>query len=313
MITKMNYLSGALLFVLASCSSKGTASQQSHATQADTITTITLPAIPTMLTTPEQRAHFLVAHYWDNVNLADTNYIHHPEITEQAWVDYLDILPHVPLATAQAGITQLIERATVEKKLLIYLTDMAEKYLYDPNSPMRNEEFFIPVLQVMVATPTLSDTEKIRPQARLTLAYKNRVGTRALNFGYTLASGAQGTLHRLAAPYTLLFINNPGCHACGEAIQAINQAPTIQALLQAGKLKILALYPDEELDEWKRHRQEFPQEWINGYDKKLTIRDTNLYDLRAIPSLYLLGGDKTVLLKDATAEAVEGYLQIHGR
>jgi hypothetical protein len=33
-----------------------------------------------------------------------------------------------------------------------------------------------------------------------------------------------------------------------------------------------------------------------------------LYDLKAIPTLYLLDGSKTVLLRDATLEEIEKYL-----
>ena len=39
------------------------------------------------------------------------------------------------------------------------------------------------------------------------------------------------------------------------------------------------------------------------------IDQKSLYDLKAIPTLYLLDKDKTVLLKDATAEEIEEYLQ----
>lgn len=74
---------------------------------------------------------------------------------------------------------------------------------------------------------------------------------------------------------------------------------------------LIEIYPDEELDEWKKHLSEFPNEWINGYDKKFTIKEEQVYDLKAIPTLYLLDKDKTVLLKDATAPAIEAYLMQH--
>lgn len=263
-----------------------------------------------MMTAPEQRADFLVKHYWDNVNLADTNYIHHPEVTEQAWADYCDILNHVPLETAQEAMRKTIERTNVDKKVFTYITDLADKYLYDPNSPMRNEEFYIPVLDAMLDSPLLEEIEKVRPKARRELAQKNRIGTKALNFNYTLASGAQGSLYQLQAEYILLFINNPGCHACTETIDALRNAPIINQLLEQKRLTVLSIYPDEELDEWRKHLNEFPQEWINGYDKKFAIKEQQLYDLKAIPTLYLLNKEKTVLLKDATTQAVEEYLLI---
>ena len=277
MKTNIHILPAICILCFCACKSGNASSLNKNDVIQDTIKTFTLPAIPPMMTAPEQRADFLVKHYWDNVNFADTNYIHHPEVTEQAWV-------------------------------FTYITDLADKYLYDPNSPMRNEEFYIPVLDAMLASPLLEEIEKVRPKARRELAQKNRIGTKALNFSYTLASGAQGSLYQQQADYILLFINNPGCHACTETIDALKNAPIINRLLGQKKLTVLSIYPDEELDEWRKHLNEFPKEWINGYDKKFAIKEQQLYDLKAIPTLYLLNKEKTVLLKDATAQAIEEYL-----
>lgn len=311
MKTNINILSFLFLFFLCACKSGNASSSSKNDVVQDTITAFTLPTIPVMMTAPEQRADFLIRHYWDNVNFADTNYVHHPDITEQAWADYCNLLNHVPLATAQEAVRKTIEQTNVDKKVFTYITDLADKYLYDPNSPMRNEEFYIPVLEAMIASPILEDIEKVRPKARLELAQKNRPGTKALDFTYTLASGAQGSLYQIKAEYTLLFINNPGCHACAEMIDALKNTPIINQLLGEKKLVVLSIYPDEELDEWRKHQNEFSKEWINGYDKKFTIKEKQLYDLKAIPTLYLLNKDKTVLLKDATAQAIEEYLILH--
>lgn len=308
MKTNIYILPAICILCLCACKSGNASSLNKNDVIQDTIKTFTLPAIPPMMTAPEQRADFLVKHYWDSVNFADTNYIHHPEVTEQAWADYCDILNHVPLETAQEAMRKTIEQTNVDKKVFTYITDLADKYLYDPNSPMRNEEFYIPVLDAMLASPLLEEIEKVRPKARRELAQKNRIGTKALNFNYTLASGAQGSLYQQQADYILLFINNPGCHACTETIDALKNAPIINRLLGQKKLTVLSIYPDEELDEWRKHLNEFPKEWINGYDKKFAIKEQQLYDLKAIPTLYLLNKEKTVLLKDATAQAIEEYL-----
>lgn len=298
------------LFALGACKS-GNASSQSNSASQDTIHSFTLPTIPPMLTSPDQRADYLVKHYWDNVNFADTNYIHHPEITEQAWADYCDILNHVPLATAHEAIRKMIDKSAATKTTFVYVTELADKYLYDPNSPMRNEEFYIPVLEAMIASPVLDEVEKIRPQARLKLAHKNRIGTKALDFTYTLASGAQGSLYQINAEYTLIFFNNPGCHTCMETIEQLKSSAIINKLLSEKKLVLISVYPDKELDEWKNHLKDFPSTWTNGYDKNLTIEQEQLYDLKAIPTLYLIDKNKKVLLKDATTQAVEEYLAIH--
>lgn len=307
----MKYKFSSLLFSLCMCTACGNSKVQPAApsgTPADTITAFVLPAIPVMLNTPELRADYLVQHYWENVNFADTNYVHHPEVTEQAWVDYIDLLKLVPAASADAALKDVFARAEKEKKCYLYMAELADKYLYDPNSPMRNEEMYISVLDAMLTSPLLDETEKIRPQARRELAQKNRIGTQAMNFTYTLASGKEGTLHRLHSPYTLLFINNPGCHACAETIELLKQASAINRTLNEKRLQILSIYPDIDLEEWNRHLTDFPRQWINGYDKKQVMETKNLYDLKAIPTLYLLDKDKTVLLKDATVAEIEEYL-----
>ena len=310
MITIAKHLLLAITICLCSCQT-GTASAHTNRAKQDTIKQFTLPSISVMLTHPEQRADFLVKHYWDHVNFADTNYIHHPEVTEQAWADYCDILNHVPLATAQGAIKRLIKQTEINKKVYEYMTSLADKYLYDPNSPMRNEEFYIPVLESMTASSILNKTEKIAPQVRLQLANRNRKGGKALNFTYTKASGEQSTLHDIRAEYTLLFINNPGCQACVETINFIEHAAIINRRIDEKRVTVLSLYPDEELNEWKKHLNDFPTQWINGYDKEQILNMENRYDLRAIPTLYLLDKDKVVLLKDAPVEAIEEYLEIH--
>ena len=269
-----------------------------------------LPDVPAMLTTPEQRSEFLANHFWDRYAFDDSlSRSQRPQITEQAWVDYLDLLNRVPLTVAQSALKKLMLKvATHGKGVFTHFTNLADKYLYDPNAPTHNEEFYIPVLEAMCETSVFTETDKIRPQGRLELARKNRPGSKAIDFSYYTAEGMRGSLYGVKAEYTLLFINNPGCHACDEYIAAIKSSGVINTLLVDGRLKILSVYPDEELDEWKRHLSDFPSEWINGYDKNATIKTRGTYDLKAIPTLYLLNKDKVVLLKDAPLGLIESFL-----
>ena len=305
------YLNIFFLFLIlcTACGNRKASDNQTKDIKSDSTKIFALPVIPAMLSTPELRADYLVRHYWENVDFADTTYLDHREVMEQAWVDYIDIMKLVPEETAISAIKQMYKDAEKKKKVFFFFTDLAEKYLYDPNSPMRNEELYIPVLDAMLESTVLDDTEKILPKGRRELAEQNRLGRQAEDFTYTLVSGKSGTLYGVKADYTLLFINNPGCHACEEGIKELKQAPAINKEFEAGNLKILSVYPDEDKEEWERHLSDFPKEWINGYDKKLMIKEKNLYDLKAIPTLYLLDKNKKVLLKDAVVGQIEQYLQ----
>ncbi|MDD2438353.1 MAG: DUF5106 domain-containing protein, partial [Massilibacteroides sp.] len=227
---------------------------------------------------------------------------------EQAFVNYIDILPHTNPEIAIHSIRKTMENAAAEKKMLNYFFSLYEKYLYDANSPMRNEEFFIPVLEAMAASPALNDTEKIRPQNLLSLAQKNRVGKLANDFSFTLKNGQKKKLYDIHAEYTLLYFYNPGCHACEENSSKIKASVRMGALLKSGKLKIVAVYPDEDLSEWEKHLEDIPSSWINGYDQDVYLKNEEVYDLKAIPTLYLLDKNKQVIFKDTYFEQIEAFL-----
>lgn len=171
MISNVKYLSFILLLVLTACKSGPAASQEQNGKQ-DTVKVFNLPDIPVVLNTVSQRADYMVKHYWDRFDFTDTTYVSQIDVAEQAWVDYCDLLEHVPLSDAQTAIKETIGRAGKNKKMLDFFAELADKYLYDPNSPMRNEELYIPVLEALTASPMLNETEKIRPQARLELAQR---------------------------------------------------------------------------------------------------------------------------------------------
>ena len=268
----------------------------------------TLPTIPSIYTHPVERADYLAGHYWDNFDFSDTSLILLPEIGEQAFVNYIDIFPHVTEGALRSSVNKTLDRAQVSPQMFTHFTGLFEKYLYDPNSPARNEAYYRLVLEYLIGSPQVDSLNKIRPQFLLIQVNKNRPGIIATDFVYTLANGKQESMRRIKSEYLILFFHNPGCSACAEYQQWLERSPVFQQMEGTGKLKILAMYVDADIDAWRAHRSDFPTSWINGYDASTTIRNNNLYDLRAIPSLYLLDREKKVLLKDATPNQVEERL-----
>ena len=99
-----------LLLLLSACGGK---KQDTAATADEKKTpTFTLPEVPVMLQSPEDRMNFVVQHYWDNFDFKDTAYIHLPDVTEQAIVDYLDLLARVPIALSDTCLMQTMQAAS---------------------------------------------------------------------------------------------------------------------------------------------------------------------------------------------------------
>lgn len=286
---------------LAACG--GRAPRRPAATTAET-PAVFLPAIAPAALAPEERVEWLRWHYWDNFDFADTAFLARADTLQlfEAYARYVQLLFSAP--TDGAPMDSLMRRAAVSRPMLDYFAMLADRVLGDPNSPLRNDEFYIPVLRAQLSSPWYDEYERLAPEYRLSLASQNRIGQPANDFRYTLASGATGTLYGLRAEYVLLFINNPGCPMCREIREAISASPMLTELIEHGRLRVLALYPDENLDEWRAYREQVPASWINAYDDGCVLREKGLYDLSAIPSLYLLDAQKRVLVKDATDVAL---------
>lgn len=264
-----------------------------------------LPEIPEDMDNPVERADYLMEHYWDHFQFTDTSWLLQKELVEQAFVDFLQIRPHASAEAGEAGMIRFLNQALLTDSLLFaFFTELSDKYLYDPDSPMYNEELYIPVLRYICSSPKIGVLDKVRPQYQLEWALKNRIGSVAADFTYALADGEKKTLSALPDRFTLLFFNDPDCERCQRIKKELEDSPLLWEKLM-GQLTILAVYTGDEPDIW---RQEwYPASWINGCDVREGIHKKQLYDLRVMPALYLLDGKGKVILKNASVSAVEEF------
>ncbi|MFA7491981.1 MAG: DUF5106 domain-containing protein [Proteiniphilum sp.] len=278
--------------------------------------TFALPHIPEIIKDPEERAKYLVMHYWDRFDFSDRNLIRRPEITEQAFVDYINILSYVADEEVSASLIYTLRKAEVDTIMYVHFTELFEKYLYEPNSPFRNEEFYLPVLQEVVNSPLLKEEMRSRYGFQQEMAKKNRIGNSANDFTYTVSSGQSFRLYDLKSDYILLMFTNPGCSTCASVTDHLNQSKGLNDALALNSptrtmLTILALSPDSDLQEWNAHLPEMPRHWVYAYDKSGEIEAKKLYDIKAFPTLYLLDKDKKVVLKDTSIEMIESFFSVH--
>lgn len=249
---------------------------------------------------------YLSEHYWDNFDFGAGDNVAAYDTVDmcRALADYVSEC--VDAGNADTLMTRLMHRASASRPVLDYFAMLAEKVLHDPNSPLRNDEYYIPVLRVLVSSPLYDQYDRIAPEYDLSMALQNRPGHKANDFLYTVGSGRSARMYDIEADYLLLFINNPGCPMCREITEAITSSPMLNELTERGTLHVLAIYPDDDLDAWRDYAANMPTAWINAYDKGQIISAERLYDLKAIPAMYLLDSEKRVMVKDGVSvEQVE--------
>ena len=270
-----------------------------------------IPQPSPLLTDAAGRLEDVAARFWTNFDFEDKTWIADTATLEQAFADWTGLLMELPTERAAQLTGEWIRKAEGCPELQLRLADVAEFYFYHPNSPFRNEDWYIPVLEGLLASPKLGDDYKVRPAYQLEMARKNRPGMTARDFTYTLADGKTGQLSQIQANYTLLLFYNPDCNDCRRIEQCLQTSETFLDRIKTGHLKVAAIYPDADIRLWREHLPEMPQNWVVGYDDGQKITTEELYSLPAIPTLYLLDKDKKVVLKDAPVERIEKWLQMN--
>ena len=274
--------------------------------------------IPALITEPQERIQYASLHFWDRfLSLAapsDTLSffgIAKKDVEEQMGI-FVTLLQQAPAAVGQEAMLAFMDgledaqRKAPKGHILADMAGMTHHYLYDPTSPVRSEELYLPFVSRLAGSALVDPSLKTGYAWDARMCALNRPGTPAADFTFVDTRGRTRTLYGIQAGYILLIFGNPDCHACKELMEQMSTLPEVDALIESGRLKVLDIYIDEDIDLWKQKAADYPAAWINGYDPGFIIRTDLLYNVRALPSLYLLDKDKTVLLKDAeTAQVLD--------
>ena len=277
-------------------------------TKAPAKRTFPTVSIPSIYITMQAQAEYVALHFWDNFNFNDTTWVGSAEsVTEQALVEYLSIIPYAHYNVICQGLKDLLDKADMNQAMYAYFYSRMEYYFSNSNSTLRNEEYYIPLLEHMVSSKSLDEPRKVYPKTILPLLNKNRPGMQATNINFTRVSGAKDALTNIKSDYILLIFYDFDCEDCNVLKKLIGDSELIKEMQKQRKLAILGIYPGANMEGWKRSSPQIPSSWINGYDHNEEIASEGTYMLRSIPTLYLLNRDYMVIMKEPPFDYVEYY------
>lgn len=267
---------------------------------------LTMPSIPSDLKEASDRAGYLIEHFWDAMDWENDPRANDSKWLEQTFVNFLSVFPVASPDAREKAVNILLEGAQKSPKAYSALCELAELYLYEPDSPMLDEETYILFLKNIVNSPILDNTHKIRPRMQLDSALKNRIGSKTADFTFETREGKKMKLSQIAlsGPAVLMFYD-PDCDHCNKTLDYIKTNPkALVGVLESygipvpteSPYSVIAVYSGDEKDLWQQTSSDLPSSWIVGYEDG-TIQDEGIYIIRDLPSVYLVDKDFTVLAK----------------
>lgn len=242
---------------------------------------VRFPDIPADMSNPSKRSIYLAEHYWECNNIGDTLLLHHSTVV----YDYVYILSKVPFDDARRLMTNTAKLAVRHPETYSYTEYWLEHYLHDALSRFYNDELFIPFLETVISSD-IDEVFKLRPKFLLDRCKMNRVGEMAADFILKKDGDVSCRLSELYADYILLWFYQKGCDSCVESSQYLKGKQESQSLIKNRSVILVPL----DLDVYS------------------SLRGTS-YELQYSPTFYVLDSNHRVLLKEASLERLDAFVE----
>lgn len=246
--------------------------------------TFPYPSMPDTLKSADDRAAYLLLHYWDRFDFCDTLQLQNADNIEQGFVNYIDLiarlseeikrgnLQHTNSHTLSQSVATLCNKAFTTAPAKKKVESLISHYLDDPQSPMRDDRTYLLFLHEMEHSSFLQEAEKERAAFKVKTRNKNLPGDTALDFSFTDKEGKMRKLSDYKKEKVILYFYDPDCENC-HRVTAWLKKQTIPADYQ-----FLSVRADDNISE--------------------------LYSIEAMPTIYLLDKGNTVVLKDCLPETL---------
>lgn len=250
-----------------------------------------LPQPPDSLRAPQERAAWLMMRFWDDFDFSDCGAMADELTFGELTATYLSLFPHAAPAARREAADSLLARASTPCAR-IELKGYLEGYLLDRESPVADESLYVTFADAMLAAgyPDEATTRLLRR-----LALLGAEGTQAPDFPLTLRGEGETTFAAARGGVrTLLIFHDPACDECARLKALLRESRRVGELIERGELRVVAVYAGDDEALWRRGA-DIPALWADAFTKAGV---DELYALPAMPTLYLIDADGTILRKD---------------
>lgn len=253
------------------------------------------PSAPETLTTLTDKSNYLVEHFWDLMDFKSNT-----TVDQNALIDAMKVysvpLRWADLSKAEMATDKLIEKISKNPTLLTQFTKAAEEVLYGPRAEYWIDVVYMKFLDAYLKNKKIPETRKTKYQKQLNTLRNTLVGQIAPTFEFTGKSNKSERYMPMSTP-TLIILGDPTLPDWRLIRLKMETSVPLRQVVDQGKLNIIYLVPFT-MDNWENEVSNYPTNWIVGTAPKID----EILDLRVNPSVYYIGGDGKIVMKNVPIE-----------
>lgn len=255
------------------------------------------PVAPDTCSTLESRCNYIITHFWDNFDISKP--ITDDVAFETTFRDFVDFFRYGHRNVVLSSVRDFVNKAQSNSANLKKVGEVAERALYGKDAEYWSDEVYVAFIRPLAAAKSLP--KELRNYYGQQLSQINAVQVGAqLDLEYTDLDGAKHRLSELpeGQTYVLLFIDDSTDSMIGRLRLSTDVA--LNALLEQGNTTLVCLCINKYSDDWARAAAGYANNWIIGCNAELV----NNLDLRVMPCLYILDGERKIVSKSLSVEGL---------
>ncbi|MDE7181334.1 MAG: DUF5106 domain-containing protein [Muribaculaceae bacterium] len=249
------------------------------------------PVAPENIESLEGKSGYLVTHFWDSMNFKEKQSVDQNALND-AFAVYVAPMRWAPEVAANASADQLISQIAKNPVLSLQFAKAAEEALYGPRAEYWNDALYIKFLDNVEKCKGISKDRKLRyKRIRQQLSSTLR-GTMPPEFDYHRPDGTTAHYHPNGI-ITIIEFGDPDCDDCRLAKLKMDTDIQLSQLIDKGMINVLFINVDPD-EGWESKLKDYPSKWHVGASDSVS----DLYDLRATPSIYVIDKEGKVAAKN---------------
>ena len=259
------------------------------------------PYPPESITDFEERVNYIVSHFWESVDLSKP--IRDTVAFEAALRDYVDFFRYAHREVVFSSIKDFMYKAQSNTSNTVLIMEMAERALFGLNMVYWSDEVYLEFCRMFIDSKKVKQEQKIRYIDQVKRIENTLQDCVPVDFTAITPDKHKLKLSSISG-WVLIYFNEPDCFDCTITRLRLNTNQVISDYVEYGQLTVLAVYPGEWSQQWVEDANSMPKEWTYGCCESID----ELYDIRFIPSFYLLNREHKLVGKNLTLEDVQQLL-----